>query len=477
MSLALPETEAVKGPRVVVAGGGMAGLCAALAAAEAGADVTLIEKSHSLGGSLRLSGGLVWTYADDRTAERLVPLGDPLLQHLVIGELTDDLAWLEGNGVELGQPARSRPHSIGREISPVQFIDAMSKSLDEHGVAIALDAGLASISRDERGQVNRFHGVAGRKEATSLTIETDAVILATGGFQGNPELVRRLLGVRPENVQLRANRWSTGDGLLAAQGIGAALSPGIAQFYGHALAAPPAVFPPELMREASQFYGNRGLALNLAGRRFVDEAAGVGEEHVNAALALQPAGRGFYVVDAAAADSTAGPGVHVQTAIDRAIAYGAPYAKASTLEGLCDQLGQFGVARANALDTLTSYRCAMVSGQQVDLHPRRSSDLNVLATAPFQAVGVQAGLTFTMGGLAVDAECRVLSRSRSTSSLTGPLDGFNDDAAVPIGGLFAAGCDLGGVNYGGYMGGLAAALVTGRTAGKGAACRADGYRD
>jgi succinate dehydrogenase/fumarate reductase flavoprotein subunit len=56
------------------------------------------------------------------------------------------------------------------------------------------------------------------------------------------------------------------------------------------------------------------------------------------------------------------------------------------------------------------------------------------------AVRVSPGITHTIGGLRIDEQARV----------------------VGVGGLFAAGADVGGISTGGYAGGLAAALVFGR---------------
>lgn len=71
---------------VLIAGGGMAGLCAALAAAETGAEVTVLEKAPDVGGSARLSGGIIWTYQTRVLQRRLVPEGDPTLQALLAEE-------------------------------------------------------------------------------------------------------------------------------------------------------------------------------------------------------------------------------------------------------------------------------------------------------------------------------------------------------------------------------------------------------
>lgn len=455
-------------PRVLVVGAGMAGLCAAVAAAEDGACVTVLDKARSVGGSMILSGGLLWTYPSMNTIERLVPHGDPALQEMVCEELVDATDWLGAQGVEIGREVHMPHGGVGREIAPPQVVEALTARLDQLGTVAELDTGLDALVTDASGAVTGVDALTGRRAAMRVRFDADAVILATGGFQGDAELVRRYLGIPPENVQLRANRWSTGDGLSAALRVGAVVTPGLSTFYGHALAGPPATFPPMTFREASQYYGAEAIALNMSGQRFVDEAAGTGEEHVNAVLAHQRGGRGFYVVNAQIAASTTILELNVQTIIDRARDFGAPYVRAESLEELCDRLGDLGVSSANALQTLTSYNSAVLSGRQIDLDPPRSGDGVLLQDPPFQAVGVQAALTFTMGGLAVDGRMRALSHARSTSLLNGAVEGAADESSAPIDGLFAAGCDLGGVSYGGYMGGLATALVTGRAAGRSA---------
>jgi hypothetical protein len=78
---------------------------------------------------------------------------------------------------------------------------------------------------------------------------------------------------------------------------------------------------------------------------------------------------------------------------------------------------------------------------------------------------VRSAITFTCGGLATDLDMRVLRRAATVSTLplvTAPADELSTAA---IGGLYAAGCDVGGFSTNGYLGGLAQALVTGRMAG------------
>ena len=84
--------------RVIVAGGGLAGLTSALRAAELGARVTLLEKGDRPGGSLVYSSGYVWSYRDLPTFRHEAPEGDPALQRLVFERLAPALDWLEDAG-------------------------------------------------------------------------------------------------------------------------------------------------------------------------------------------------------------------------------------------------------------------------------------------------------------------------------------------------------------------------------------------
>jgi fumarate reductase flavoprotein subunit len=136
--------------------------------------------------------------------------------------------------------------------------------------------------------------------------------------------------------------------------------------------------------------------------------------------------------------------------LEYATALGARVLVSETLEGLAQQLGEQGLPKENVLDSLRAYNDAVDPVRH--LYPPRRADHQPLATPPFVAVECVAGITYTMGGLAVDDELRVRHRDGS-----------------PIAGLFAAGADAGGVFHDVYAGGLAWAGVSGLSAGRGAA--------
>jgi len=467
--------------RVLVCGGGLAGLAAAVAAREAGApQVTLIEKAPELGGTTRLSGGLLWTFATFEDVRRMIPNGDAALQWLVHDTLDDACAWLTGLGVSLGAQERVLDHGRGRSVDPGEMIDALASRFEALGGEIRVDTGVESLAMHEGSVRGAYEDRGGR-------IEAGAVILATGGFQGNQELLSRYVVRDAANLALRANAWSTGDGFIAAVNAGAAASPGLSTFYGHAVAAPPARYGRHELREASAYHGALSVALNLDGVRFADETAGTGEEALNQRLALQPECRGLYIVDAAALEVEAiqGRGAVTRAILARIKKLGGTVIEAPSLEALCAKLPDLGVPSARALATLHEFNAAMRN--DAEIFPLRARRRTPLGKPPFAAVLVRAGITFTMGGLRIDERARVLRRAASTSSFATvpverayaePGEGATtigaDHRESPIPGLFAAGSDAGNLSHGGYLGGLACALTTGRVAGAQAARRVSG---
>lgn len=467
--------------KIVVCGGGLAGFSAAVSALEAGAAVTLIEKAPQVGGTTVISSGLVWTIADYDRIRSDIPHGDAAIQWLVYDNVDEALTWLADKGAKLGPDEPLLGHGRGRIMEdPAQAIGALSDRFRQLGGKLFLSTALdALLTKD-----GAVCGVRAIHNGPSIELTADAVILATGGFQGNPELLARYVLPDADNLILRANPWSTGDGFLAATAIGAGVSSGLDTFYGHALTMAPARYSSLEFRDVSQYYGQASVAINLLGERFCDESEGNGEEIINQRLARQPGGRGFYIIDQDALNSAPIQGLEVvaKTIVDRARAAGAPIVEAPTLEDLCRGLAEHGVPEPVAFDTLRTFNKLVGSDRADALMPGRKRRRKPLSAAPFYAVGVQSAITFTMGGIRVDERMRVLGRAGSTSPMApmpvsrafmetngGPVVIGSDYRQTPIRGLFAVGCDAGNISHFGYMGGLAPALTTGLTAGREAA--------
>jgi len=347
---------------LVVAGAGMGGLAAAARARELGATVALLEKGDRPGGSMLLSSGYAWRYRDLATFREQCPTGDPELQRLVQGGVDDALAWLESLGAPVLERETGNPLTVGWRFDVRRLTDAL-----------ALDVRLG--------------------EPLEELPEGVPVVLATGGFQGNRELVRRHITPHADRLVLRAGRWSTGDGLLLGLGAGGSESAGMGEFYGRNMPAPPARAAEADFVRLGQLYARHAAVEDLDGARY--EPRTWSEIDVVQWTAGRPGARARYVVpDAALLERVRGR--TVADMVEAARAAGAPV-------------------------------------------ERREG-----ATA----VEVSAGITTTLGGLRVDTRLRVAE------------------------GVHAYGADVGGISTGGWMSGLATALVTGRLAAEAALGRA-----
>lgn len=444
----------------------MSGMAAALTAQELGADVTVLEKGPDVGGSARMSGGYIWSYQDlDELHEDMVR-GNAELQRLVVETRVAGVEWLAGLGVrfEVLEPFlfKGTAHQMDTSVAFPHF----ERLLQERGGRVLTETAIERVVLED-GAVAGV--VASSVGGGSVLIGADAVVLATGGFQGNPELVRRLVGVDPDAMLLRSNPWSTGDGLLAALGAGGTTTTSLGGFYGHALVDSPARFPPTQFAEMSQYYGYYGVALNLAGRRFADESAGSGEEVLNQAVARQPDARALYVFDARIEAGESLPNILVTSVIlERARRFGANVYSGGTFDELfrAVEAGE-GIPAGAASAALAGFNQAMVTGSEID--PPRRRNRQALDRPPFHAVAVRAGITFTMGGIAVDDAMRVLRRTTSSAPMATLVVDEREVRQDPVPGLYAAGVDVGGIWTGSYAGGLSLALVTGRIAGRSAA--------
>jgi succinate dehydrogenase/fumarate reductase flavoprotein subunit len=216
----------------------------------------------------------------------------------------------------------------------------------------------------------------------TVTVTGVPLVLATGGFQGDPELVARY--VRPAApLRVRANPWSTGDGLTLALARGAGLSNGLDEFYGRNMAD--VDFGEDDFVSLAQVFGRYARIFNDHGEEFFDHrAVSWSELDLVKATAHQPGARAWYLFD--------------EEALDEEVRYG-------TVRDL--------VARA----------------------PTRTDPGRLPFTPPPGAVvatRVAAAITHTIGGLRVDERARVLDDESR------PIDGLYA-AGVDAGGISTGG--------------------------------------
>jgi succinate dehydrogenase/fumarate reductase flavoprotein subunit len=247
----------------------MAGLCAAARARELGASPAVYEKGIRPGGSMLLSSCVIWRFRvwDDFRAE--CPNGDERLQRVVWERLDDGIAWLESLGAPVVLHETGNPRTIGKRFDPRGLTDVLVRAAGDVRLGETTD---------------------------------EPTILATGGFQGDPELVAR--HVHPGGVlRLRANRWSAGDGLRLALARGAELSAGMDEFYGRNM--PDADFSEEQYVSLAQLYGRVARVVNDRGEEFFEGEVSWSENDLVQATAQQPGARAWYLLDAAALADTA----------------------------------------------------------------------------------------------------------------------------------------------------------------------------
>jgi fumarate reductase flavoprotein subunit len=244
----------------------MAGLCAAAEATRRGAKVVVLEKGDRAGGSMLLSSGVVWRYRDFERFREECPGGDEVLQRTVHERFDEDLKWLES----LGAPAVSRE----------------TGNPDTTGIRF-----------DTRGLTDTLVAAGGELRLSEPLVEPpDGVplILATGGFQGDKELVRRYITTEVDEVRLRSNPWSTGDGMRIGLDAGAELTAGMDEFWGRNMPAPPARLDSGGFVPLGQLYARYATVENATGDRY--EVRTWSEIDVAQWTARQPRARAWYHV-------------------------------------------------------------------------------------------------------------------------------------------------------------------------------------
>ncbi|MDX6516249.1 MAG: hypothetical protein QOH73_1915, partial [Gaiellaceae bacterium] len=241
----------------------MAGLAAAARLRELGAALRLLEKGDRPGGSMLLSSGFVWRYRSFELFREQCPDGDERLQRVVHERLDDALAWLERLGAPVLARETANPLTAGWRFDTARMTEALVRA------AGGVELGASPGERD------------------------GPLILATGGFQGDRELVRRYVAPAGR-LPVRANPWSSGDGLRLATARGAVVVGPLDEFFGRAMPAVETI-PPEQFVAAAQLYGRHALVVDLDGEP-IALIPSWSELDLVQAIAHPPGGRAGYVL-------------------------------------------------------------------------------------------------------------------------------------------------------------------------------------
>ena len=436
---------------IVVIGAGGAGMTAAIQAVQDGAtNVVIVEKMPITGGnSVRSTGGLnaaETKYQErdgiedsiDLMVEDTMKGGKNLNDEALVRTLAENSAaavdWVNDIGGDLSVVGMFGGASVKRIHRPTDtsavgpmLVTTLNKKVKELGIPVLLNTKAEEILVDSNGAVT---GVKVSDAEGTYTINAKAVVLATGGFGANPEMVVKykpdLAGFDTTN-----HKGATGDGIVMAEKIGAAFVD-MEQIQTH-----PTVNPTDQTMYTEGVRGNGAILVNKEGKRFVNELET--RDVVSAAILEQTDGQCYLVFDQAVRDSL--------KAIEEYINAGIIF-ESDTVEGLAEQIGVDPAALKETMDQYAGYQA---SGTDPDFG-RESMEVP-LTKAKFYAGLCAPAIHHTMGGVKINTQAQVIN---------------TEGNVIP--GLFAAGEVTGGVHGANRLGGNAVAdiVVFGRIAGSGA---------
>ena len=363
-------------------------------------------------------------------------INDPELVETLCANSADAIDWLDEHGITLHNVSSFGGASVKRIHRPVNaegktvsvgsyMIPLLQENCEKAGVKMMLDTTATEILTDANGAAVGVKATGASGE--TVTVNAKAVVLATGGFGANLDMVVKY---KPELKGFMTTNAAgiQGQGIEMAQAIGAA-TVDMDQIQIHpTVEANTAALITEGLR------GDGAILINEEGQRFIDEVGT--RDVVSAAEIAQTGSYSWLVVDQAMVDASS----VIQGYIKKGYTVtGATY----------EELGEaMGVDAAAFAETMEKWNGYVEAKNDPDFG--RTSFANPLNTAPYYAVKVTAGVHHTMGGLKINANTEVL----------------NEKGEV-IPGLFAAGEVTGGVHGANRLGGNAVAdfTVFGRIAG------------
>ncbi len=449
---------------LVSIGGGFAGLVAAVRGAELGLRTAVVEQGEDERYlcSSRWAGGIFHvSYHDVKSppaalveaiAKATGGEADPELAAAVAETCARVVDWLATQGAHFtsASPIGWHRWTLGPPRAAVAGQDWQGRGPDlmlgELRRRLAERQGRMFFGTRATGLRLTGDGCAGlqaQRDGQAVTIGAGAVLIADGGFPGNPELFRQYIGPRPDLVLQRHAGSARGDGLRLAQQAGAALTR-LDRFYGHLLSrdamTDEALWPyPQIDAVATA-----AIVVDAAGRRLLDE--GLGGISITNDLARLPDPLCGTVICDAVIWETAGRAAQIppNPQLERG---GGTFHRAGTIEALAELAG---LSPDGLNETVTAYNAAIRTGDLMPLMPPRSTKSGPpkpIEVPPFVAIPICAGITNTMGGIATDGHGRVR----------------RPDGSI-VAGLYAAGGATGGLEGGGalgYVGGLIKACVFG----------------
>lgn len=477
---------------VVVVGCGIAGLSAAVSAQQSGARVAVLERAtrEERGGNTRYTESF-WRMKsenevsedfEERFSENAGGHIDPeiikdavrpydewpsVLKGLsftdpeLVGKLSESagptLNWLKTFGVRFEflpnyfiVESTTRIAPVGGGLALVEALAAYAESVPDD-IEFFYETTARELIQDEDGRVT---GISARGANNKpVTLHAGGVILACGGFQGNPEMLSRYIGPQAfwTRPVARGGYYNRGEGIRMALDLGAAPNGDFSAFHAQP------VDPRSGQHEAVILSFPYGVLVNKNGARFVDEASGIVDatyEAISRVIMAQTEGLAYVIHDSRMEDI---PNWR------KAIRSDQPAIQSDTIDGLAMALE---IDVETLVATIAAYNASCPEGNGFDpmrtdglattgVTPKKSNWARPIDKGPFMAWPIIAANCFTFGGLKVDTRARVLNM---------------DGESMP--GLYAAGETM-GLFYRTYTGATSVmrGAVFGRAAGQDAAQR------
>jgi len=444
---------------VVIIGAGGAGMTAGTVAAENGAKVIILEKAAFVGGNTtRATGGMnaaETVYQDEAGIEDSVELfvadtmaggynlNNPELVQVMAENSSDAIDWLASIGAVFDNVGKAGGASVSRSHRPVDENGLklpVGNIMVEKLEAATVEVGVETMTETTVNSIIMTDGVATGVIATAadghtVTVNAKAVIIASGGFGANNDLVATYSPELKGYVTTNAPS-ITGDGIVMGEAVGANLID-IDQIQIH-----PTVRQEDGALITESLRGDGSILINAEGNRFVDEMQT--RDVVSAEENNQTGSFSWLIVDQEMYD---------ESGVIQGYDAKGYWVKGETLEELATNID---VDATNLQAALDGWHTALETGTDEFGRDVEGIELT-LSTAPYYAVKVSPGVHHTMGGLEINVNAEVIN---------------TDGEVIP--GLFAAGEVTGGIHGANRLGGnaLADISVFGHIAGENAAALA-----
>lgn len=451
-----PETQPESGNEqfdIVIVGAGGAGLAAAVEAHEQGADnILVLEKMSFAGGSTTMAfGGFNCTnsrFMDEQGKEETpVMLVDKIIKNgagfadvdmagIIAMETPKVIEWLDGFGSEWGKIRYADLHCpTDGTIPGVELVKVLKEQAEKNGIEIRYNSPAVDLIADESGRVS---GVQVKDANGEYTIDAQAVILATGGFESNPEMIAKYDNPGLAHIHLAPSQGNMGDGIVMAEKLGAELR-------NMDLIQLSCAVAPFSIQMQLPIKNNGVVFINKEGKRFTNEySEASSDRRITEDILKQTDAECFGVYNETiyqtfmAIEEKDFFDEYRMTGIDNS----GTVVKADTLEELAEKLG---VDQETFLATMNGLKTDNIGNEEV------VKLADTYKSGPYYAVTLTPGVMDTLGGVLADTTGRVINKE-----------------GKPIKGLYAAGEVIGNVQGAYYSVGLGEAVVFGRVSARNA---------